>query len=169
MSNQSKLLLVTSGPDQPVVLGIHKGFFSNSLSPSSFKSRLAHSVPMAAHSPGSALAPQSLTRKQELRDFTNSLPKHPISLHSCQVLEKVRKTNQVLTYMLVSSLAIYFPGGSTYGRAERPCRFSWLGGREGRIPHHWIFSLSLQSAALDHGLTLRTSREADPTKGAESS
>jgi len=67
MSSQSKLLLVTSGPDQLVaVLGIHEGFSSDSLSPVVVKSQLAYGLLMAVHSPGSVLAPQSLTHKQEL-------------------------------------------------------------------------------------------------------
>lgn len=63
---QSVKLLVTSGPDQPAaVLGIQEGFFSSSLSPVVVKSGFACGLLMAVHSPGSALAPQSPTHKQE--------------------------------------------------------------------------------------------------------
>lgn len=171
MSNQSTLLLVNLRTRSAGGrFGNPRGIFFRLALPAVVKSQLARGLPMAVHSPGSALAPQSLTRKQELRDFTNSLQKldPPIPLHSCQVLEKVgKKPNQALTYVLVYLLAIYFPGRSTYGHATG-CAASpgGVGGEDS--PSLDFLSLSLQSAPLCHSLTLWTSEGPDPAKGGES-
>lgn len=150
------------------VLGIHEGFFSDSPSPMVVKSQLARGGPMAVHSPGSALAPQSPTHKQERQDFTNSLPKldPPIPLHSCQVLEKVGKNKPSLDICVGLFTSNLLPRKKQL-EACREAMLLLVGGRgRGGFPTAG-FSLS-HCKVLPHGLTLWTSEGPDPANGGES-